>query len=274
MFLGRKERIQVKTPEQLLLMRQAGLVVAQTLKHLETIVAPGITTLDLDAVAREHLALAGAKSSFLGYHGYPAVICTSVNEEVVHGIPSDRKLVEGDLISVDFGAIVEGWHGDAARTYFVGEVSDEMRALSDVTERSMWAGLAAAIIGNRLSDIGHAVETVVRAEQKWGIVEEYVGHGIGSEMHMPPSVPNYGRPGQGPELVAGMALAIEPMVTAGYRYVQVLEDDWTVTTTDGSWASHWENTVAITEAGPWVMTEIDGGVARLRELGLDVSPRD
>jgi methionyl aminopeptidase len=274
MIFGRKSRIQIKTAEQLLLMRAAGLVVARTLKQLENEVAPGMTTLDIDAIARENLKREGATPSFLGYHGYPSVVCTSVNEEVVHGMPSDRKLNEGDIVSVDFGAIVEGWHGDAARTIFVGEVSQESRDLSDVTERSMWAGLAAAVVGNHLSDIGHAIETVVRAEDRWGIVEEYVGHGIGTEMHMDPSVPNYGKPGHGPILEAGMALAIEPMITAGYRYVQVLDDDWTVTTTDGGWASHWENTVAITDLGPWVMTELDGGVARLRAMGLTVPDRD
>jgi methionyl aminopeptidase len=274
MIFGRKSRIQIKTDEQLLLMRAAGLVVARTLKQLEGEVVPGMTTFDIDAIARENLQREGATSSFLGYHGYPSVVCTSVNEEVVHGMPSNRKLNEGDIVSVDFGAIVEGWHGDAARTIFVGEVSQESRDLSDVTERSMWAGLAAAVVGNRLSDIGHAVETVVRAEDRWGIVEEYVGHGIGTEMHMDPSVPNYGKPGHGPVLEAGMALAIEPMITAGYRYVQVMDDDWTVTTTDGGWASHWENTVAITDLGPWVMTELDGGVARLRAMGLNVPDRD
>lgn len=263
MAFGRKSKIQIKTPAQIEHMRSAGLVVAKTLKQLESEIAPGITTLDIDAIARENLKREGAKSSFLGYHGYPAVVCTSVNDEVVHGIPSSRPLSEGDLVSVDFGAIVEGWHGDAARSYFVGAVSDEVRALSEITERSMWAGLAAAVAGNRLSDIGHAVESVVRADGPWGIVEEYVGHGIGSEMHMHPSVPNYGKPGHGPVLEVGMAFAIEPMVTAGERHVQVLEDDWTVSTEDGSWASHWENTVVITEAGPWVTTEIDGGVDRL-----------
>jgi len=260
-MFNRKSRFQIKTPEQFELMRAAGLVVARLLKQLESEVAPGITTLDIDAIAREALKREGATPSFLGYHGYPAVVCTSVNEQIVHGIPDGRKLNEGDLVSVDFGAIVEGWHGDAARTYFVGEVSEEARALSDVTERAMWAGIAATVAGNTIGDIGHAVETVIRAEARWGIVEEYVGHGIGTEMHMSPSVPNYGKPGHGPAIDLGMALAIEPMVTAGYRYTQVLEDDWTVTTTDGSWAAHWENTVAVTENGPWVLTELDGGEA-------------
>ncbi len=265
MAFGRKSRIQIKTPAQFELMRAAGLVVARTLKQLETEIVAGMTTLDIDAIARENLQREGAKSSFLGYHGYPAVVCTSVNDEVIHGIPSQRRLAEGDIVSVDFGAIVDGWHGDAARSYFVGEVAPEVRRLSEVTEKSMWAGLAAAVAGNRLSDIGHAVETVIRADGEWGIVEEYVGHGIGTEMHMHPSVPNYGKPGQGPVLEVGMAFAIEPMVTAGHRHVDVLADDWTVSTIDGSWASHWENTVAITAEGPWVLTELDGGAEGLAQ---------
>lgn len=267
MAFGRSSRIQIKTSAQLELMRAAGLVVARTLKQLESEIAAGMTTLDIDAIARENLKREGALSSFLGYHGYPAVVCTSVNDEVVHGIPSHRELREGDLVSVDFGAIVEGWHGDAARTYFVGEVTPELMKLSAVTEASMWAGLAAAVAGNRLSDIGHAVERVIRTDGGWGIVEEYVGHGIGTEMHMYPSVPNYGKPGHGPRLELGMAFAIEPMVTAGERHVDVLDDGWTVSTVDGSHASHWENTVAITERGPWVLTELDGGEAGFAKFG-------
>lgn len=274
MIFGRKDKIQIKTAAQLKLMRAAGIVVARTLKQLETEIKPGITTLDIDAIARDNLKREGATSSFLNYHGYPAVTCTSVNDEIVHGIPSARVLREGDVISVDFGAIVDGWHGDAARTYFVGEVSEQIKRLSDVTRRSMWAGMAAAVEGNRLFDISHAIESVVRADGDWGIVEEYVGHGIGTEMHMYPNVPNYGRGGHGPELKNGMTFAIEPMITIGSPANQVLDDDWTVTTLDGSLASHWENTVAITAEGPWVLTELDGGVAELRKLGLDVPERN
>jgi methionyl aminopeptidase len=273
MIFGRKEKIQIKTAAELELMRLAGLVVARTLKQLETEIVPGMTTLDIDAIARENLKREGANSSFLGYHGYPAVVCTSTNDEIVHGIPSERVLNDGDIVSVDFGAIIEGWHGDAARTYFVGQVSDEAKKLSDVTRRSMWAGLAAAVIGNKLFDISHAVENVVRADGAWGIVEEYVGHGIGNEMHMYPNVPNYGRGGHGPDLLVGMTFAIEPMITAGRPDNQVLDDDWTVTTLDGSIASHWENTVAVTELGPWVLTELDGGYAEFKKLGIDVPER-
>ena len=256
MAFGRKSKIQIKTPEQIQMMRVAGLVVARTLKQLESEIRPGISSLDIDAIARDNLKKEGAKSSFLGYHGYPAVVCTSVNDEVVHGIPNDIKLKEGDLISVDFGAIVEGWHGDAARTYFVGDVSEQARKLSAVTEKSMWAGINATVAGARLSDISHAIEKCIRKDGDWGIVEEYAGHGIGTEMHMYPLVPNYGNPGHGPELEVGMTFALEPMVTAGSPDTEVLSDNWTVKTLDGSWASHWENTVAITENGPWVLTEL------------------
>jgi methionyl aminopeptidase len=182
----------------------------------------------------------------------------SVNDEVVHGIPGNRRILEGDVVSIDCGAIVDGWHGDAALTVLVGDVADDLRDLSRVTEESLWAGLRAARPGNRLSDIGHAVESVVRAAgDQYGIIEEYVGHGIGSSMHMEPAVPNYGRPGKGPRLVPGMALAVEPMVVLGDPGVHVLDDDWTVVASDGSLASHWEHTVAVTEDGPWVLTALD-----------------
>ncbi|MEZ5117326.1 MAG: type I methionyl aminopeptidase [Candidatus Nanopelagicales bacterium] len=253
----RRERIEIKSAAQLETMRAAGLVVARTLALVRDAVAPGVTTADLDEVARASLAAEGARSSFLGYHGFPAVLCTSVNDEVVHGIPGPRVLREGDLISVDFGAIVDGWHGDAAVTVEVGQVAADLRELSAVTERALWAGLAAARPGGRLSDIGHAVETSVRAEGDYGIVEEYVGHGIGSAMHMEPSVPNYGDPGEGPRLEPGMALAVEPMVVLGRRHVRVLDDDWTVVAVDGGVAAHWEHTVAVTADGPWVLTALD-----------------
>lgn len=258
-MLGRKNKIEIKTPAQIDLMRKAGLVVASTLAKLKVEAGPGVTTNDLDRIAREELKKAGAESSFLGYYGYPAVICASVNDEVVHGIPNDRVLTEGDILSVDFGAIVQGWHGDAAITIEIGECTDEVKKLSAVTKSSLWAGLSKAVVGNRLSDISHAVEQVVRAAGPYGILEEFVGHGIGSKMHMDPAVPNFGAPGRGPELIAGMALAVEPMVTLGERHVHTLDDDWTVVTDDHSWASHWEHTVALTEDGPWVLTALDGG---------------
>jgi methionyl aminopeptidase len=256
MFKG-KSSIEIKTSDQLAIMREAGLVVARTLARVSEAVCPGVTTADLDAIAARSISSEGATPSFLGYHGYPAHICTSVNGEVVHGIPGARVLEEGDLISIDCGAIVRGWHGDAAVSVAVGAVAPEVAALSAATESSMWAGLAAARSGNRLSDISHAVETRIRAAGPYGIVEEYVGHGIGTSMHMHPPVPNYGLPGKGPQLKVGMALAIEPMATLGSPDVHVLADDWTVVTTDGACAAHWEHTVAITEDGPWVLTALD-----------------
>ncbi len=258
----RKSAIEIKSPDQLAVMRQAGLVVARTLAAVGDAAAPGVTTGQLDAIARDVLADHRAESSFLGYraHGtvpYPGVLCASINEEVVHGIPGERRLREGDLLSVDFGAIVEGWHGDAAISVLIGDVRPEIAELSRVTEASLWAGLAAARSGAHLSDIGHAVEKSIRSAGDFGIVEEYGGHGIGSRMHMDPHVLNYGRAGQGPLLRPGMALAIEPMATLGSPEVGVLADDWTVVTTDGQCAAHWEHTVAVTEAGPWVLTALD-----------------
>lgn len=257
MFRSR-DRIEIKSPDQLATMRAAGLVVAKTLQRVSAMAAPGVSTAELDDCAGQSIRDEGAIPSFLGYHGFPAHICVSVNDEVVHGIPGTRLIAEGDVVSIDCGAIVDGWHGDAALTVLVGDVSQDLRELSRVTEESLWAGLAAAQPGNRLSDIGHAVESVVRASgDAYGIVEEYVGHGIGSSMHMEPAVPNYGRPGKGPRLVPGMALAVEPMVILGDPGVHVLDDDWTVVASDGSHASHWEHTVAITEDGPWVLTALE-----------------
>jgi methionyl aminopeptidase len=268
------ERIQLKSPDQIETMRSAGLVVARALAAMRAAVAPGVSTADLDEVARSVLDDAGATASFLGYHGYPAVICASVNDRVVHGIPStDERLAEGDLISIDFGAIVDGWHGDSAISVPVGEVSAEVRALSDACEASMWDGLAAAQPGAWLTDISHAVETSIRGAGSYGIVAGYGGHGIGSQMHMAPHILNYGRPGRGPRLTPGMALAIEPMVTLGSRATKELDDGWTVVTVDGSWAAHWEHTVAILEDGLWVLTAEDGGRAELAKRGVDLSAR-
>lgn len=256
-MFSRRNQIEIKTHEQLQAMRQAGLVVARTLQLVAQAVSPGVSTAELDDCAHDSIRSQGAVPSFLGYHGFPAVICTSVNEEVVHGIPGNRILKQGDLLSVDCGAIVDGWHGDAAISIPVGEVAADVLALSQATEAALWAGLAQARAGGRLSDIGHAVERTVRAAGGYGIVQEYVGHGIGSSMHMHPPVPNYGTPGRGPLLKTGMALAIEPMVTMGTADVGVLSDGWTVVTEDQRWAAHWEHTVAITEDGPWVLTALD-----------------
>ena len=211
--------------------------------------APGSPPRELDAIAEDHIRSSGATPSFLGYHGFPGSICTSVNDEVVHGIPGDRVLADGDLVSIDCGAIVDGWHGDAAISVAIGDVPAEVTDLMRVTEDAMWAGIAAARLGGRVTDISHAVEQHVRAQGDYGIVEEYTGHGIGSAMHQPPNVPNYGRPGRGPKLVRGLALAVEPMITLGTRETSVLEDDWTVVTDDGRWAAHYEHTFTLTPDG-------------------------
>ncbi len=268
MIFKSKSKFEIKTFEQFLKMRKAGLVVADTLAKIEKEAGPGVTTADLDRIAREELKRFGATPSFLGYHGYPAVICSSVNDEVVHAIPNERPLADGDILSVDFGAIVDGWHGDSAITIEIGSKIPAQSKLSDVTRESMWAGLAKAVAKNRLTDISHAVESFIRSAGNYGILEEYTGHGIGTKMHMEPSVPNFGRPGFGPELEVGMALAIEPMVTLGARHVHTLSDDWTVVTDDGSRASHWEHTVAITEHGPWVLTAHDGGAEYFASHGI------
>jgi methionyl aminopeptidase len=264
----RDRRIEIKTPDQIALMRKAGIVVAETLELLREAVAPGVTTRELDALAEEHIRSRGATPNFLGYYGFPATICTSVNDEVVHGIPSERALREGDVVSLDCGAIVEGWHGDAAITVPVGSVGPELAELLRVCEAALWRGMAAASLGGRVSDISSAVETSVRTSGEYGVIEDYVGHGIGSAMHMPPSVPNFGRPGKGPKLVQGMALAVEPMITLGGIDTHVLEDDWTVVTDDGSWSAHFEHSFTLTPSGALVLTAPDGGAAKLAELGV------
>jgi methionyl aminopeptidase len=258
----RKPVIQIKSRDQLAVMREAGLVVGRTLQRLTEAVTPGMTTADLDAIAEESIRSAGATPSFKGYQGFPATICTSVNEEIVHGIPSpDKVLREGDVISIDCGAIVDGWHGDSAVTVAVGEITPELRRLIEVCEESMWRGIGAGLADARLSDIGHAVETYVRGEGEYGIVEEYVGHGIGTQMHMDPPVPNYGEPGHGPRLVPGMCFAVEPMINLGTAETVLLGDDWTVITGDRRSSAHFEHTFAVTEDGPWVLTALDGGAS-------------
>jgi methionyl aminopeptidase len=264
-----KERgVEIKTPEQIQKMRVAGLVVGRTLELLRETVRPGITTLELDAVAEDHIRSSGATPSFKGYHGFPGSICTSVNDEVVHGIPGSRTIDGGDVVSIDCGAIVEGWHGDAAITVAVGDVPTQTRELLRVTEEAMWRGFAAARLGGRVTDISHAVETYVRSQGGFGIVEDYVGHGIGSAMHQPPNVPNFGRPGRGPRIVEGLALAVEPMVVLGDQSTHVLADDWTVKTDDGSVAAHFEHSFTVTARGTWILTAVDGGEAKLAELGV------
>jgi len=258
--------IEYKSDAEIAKMREAGLVVGRTLELLRGAVEPGISTGELDAIAEKAIRDAGAVPSFKGYHGFPATICASVNDEIVHGIPGEQVLHEGDIVSIDCGAILDGWHGDSAVTVPVGEVSPELTRLMAVCEEAMWRGFAAATLTGRLSDISHAIESYVRSQGQYGIVEEYVGHGIGTEMHQDPQVPNHGRPGRGPRLCKGLALAVEPMVNLGDRHTVLLDDGWTVKTRDGKPSAHFEHTFTLTDHGPWVLTALDGGAAKLAEL--------
>lgn len=273
--MGFRDRgVEIKTPEQILKMRVAGRLVGETLALLHEAVRPGVTTLELDALAEDNIRAGGGVPSFKGYSHppYPASICASVNDAVVHGVPGGQVLTEGDVISIDCGAIVDGWHGDAAITVAVGKVRPDVEELIRVTEESMWRGFAAAKLGGRVTDISHAVESYVRSQERagvsYGILEDYTGHGIGSEMHQPPNVPNYGRPGRGPKLVRGLALAVEPMITLGSKHTYVEDDDWTIRTDDGSWSAHWEHSFTLMPDGAWILTALDGGKARLAELGV------
>lgn len=237
-----------KSKAEIEIMREAGRLVALTHKELQKAIRPGITTSELDAIAETFIRKHGAKPSFKGYGGFAGSICTSVNEELVHGIPGNRKLNEGDIISLDIGAEVDGYHGDSAWTYGVGQISRENQHLLDITEKSLYEGLAQAKPDARLTDISHAIQVCVE-EAGYSIVREYVGHGIGRDLHEDPQIPNFGPPGRGPRLKTGMVLAIEPMVNAGKRYVRTLADNWTVVTVDGSMCAHFEHTIAITEDG-------------------------
>lgn len=245
-----------KTPEQIAKMRVAGRVVAEMHDAIRAAIAPGVTTGELDRIGREVLERRGASSNFLGYHGYPAVICASPNDMIVHGIPGAYRLVEGDLISIDCGAVVDGWHGDAAFTAGVGEISDEARRLLEVTEASLHAGIDQMIEGNRIGDIGHAVQQVAEAAG-FSVVREYVGHAIGTAMHEDPQVPNYGPAGKGAKLRAGNVFAVEPMVNVGTPDTVLLDDEWSVVTADGSLSAHWEHTIAIGDDGPEILTRAD-----------------
>ena len=274
--MGFRDRgLEIKTPAQIDLMRVAGRLVGETLELLRDAARPGVTPKALDTLAETHIRDHGGVPSFLGYGvpPFPATICASVNEEVVHGIPGERVLAEGDVISIDCGAIVGGWHGDAAITVPIGEVAPEVTELLRVTEESLWRGMTAAHLGGRVTDISHAIETYVRTQGRYGILEDYTGHGIGTEMHMAPTVPNHGRRGRGPSLVEGLALAVEPMITLGSKHTDLLEDEWTVATVDGSMAAHFEHTFTLTPQGAWVLTAVDGGRARLAELGVPFGGR-
>ncbi|PWV82744.1 methionyl aminopeptidase [Prauserella marina] len=263
-WLRRGGSIEVKTRGELEAMREAGLVVAHTLAEVTKAAQQGVTTAELDELAEQCIHDAGAVPSFKGYHGFPASICASVNEQIVHGIPSSKQvLADGDLLSVDCGAILTGWHGDAAVTIEVGSVSPADCALSAATKSAMWAGIEAARPGIRLTDISHAIEQAAERAGatdgvEYGMIAEYGGHGIGREMHMDPFLPNLGKPGKGPRINSGAVLAIEPMLTGGGSETLELDDGWTVVTADHSRASHWEHTVAITDDGPWVLTAPEG----------------
>jgi methionyl aminopeptidase len=252
--------IEIKTPGELEAMRAAGALVARTLGAVTAHAGPGVSTAELDALAEQTIRDGGAVPSFLGYHGYPASICASVNEQIVHGIPSAAQVLrDGDMVSVDCGAVLDGWHGDSAVTVLVGSVSEADRKLSTACEAALHAGIAAVLPGGRLSDVSHAVQTAALAAGardgvEYGIVAEYGGHGIGTSMHMDPFLPNHGDPGHGPRLKVGMALAVEPMLTAGDPETRELDDGWTVVTADGGRAVHWEHTVAVTEDGPRILT--------------------
>ena len=278
-MFGRKT-LEVKTPDQIRKMRLAGVVVGETLELVRGQACEGMSTGDLDKTAEEYIRSRGATPSFLGYHGFTGSLCVSVNEEVVHGVPGSRILRNGDLVSIDCGAIVDGWHGDAAISLIVGgreAGSARDLALTDATQASMWAGIVALAVGAPLYDVGAAVEDcIVDAAAAdgltYGIVEDYVGHGIGTEMHQDPQVPNYRVRDRGPVVRSGVTVAIEPMITLGSAETDVLEDEWTVVTQDGSRAAHWEHSVAVTDAGIWVLTALDGGKERLGALGATFAP--
>lgn len=238
-----------KTPDEVALMAQASQIVAEVLELLKGKVAPGITTDDLDRMAEEAIRGRGAIPAFKGYRNYPKTLCASINEQVVHGIPSKRRLKEGDIIGLDLGAVVSGFYGDSAVTVPVGSANDGVRRLIQVTEEALYRGIAQAVVGNRLSDVSHAVQTHVE-QAGFSVVTEFVGHGIGRQLHEEPQVPNYGRPGQGPRLQVGMVLAIEPMVNMGTAAIRILEDRWTAVTQDGCWSAHFEHTIAIQPSGP------------------------
>ncbi|MEC0243955.1 type I methionyl aminopeptidase [Paenibacillus dokdonensis] len=245
-----------KSETELGFMREAGRIVAETHRLMAKHIEPGITTGELDSIADHYIRSQKALPSFKGYNGFPASICASVNDQLVHGFPGKRKLNEGDIITLDIGAQYRGYHGDSAWTYPVGRISDEAQRLLDVTEQSLYAGLELVKPDVRLFTISHAIQRVIE-DAGFSVVREYVGHGVGAELHEEPNIPNFGVPDRGPRLKAGMVLAIEPMVNAGSRYVKTLEDNWTVVTVDGSLCAHFEHTVAVTSEGHEILTKLD-----------------
>lgn len=246
--------ISIKSGREIDLMRSAGKMVAETLELLKEVIKPGITSKELDIMAENYILKCGGIPAFKGYNGFPASICTSINNQVVHGIPNENVVLkDGDIVGIDIGVSYKAYNGDAARTFAVGEISNEAKKLLKVTEDSFFAGIECAIVGNRLSDISHAIQKHVESNG-CSVVRDYVGHGIGRQIHEEPQIPNYGRPGKGPRLMPGMALAIEPMVNLGKYGVKTLDDEWTVVTSDGSLSSHYENTILITAERPEILT--------------------
>jgi methionyl aminopeptidase len=260
-----------KSAQEIETMARAGTVVAETLALLEEQIQPGITTGELDAIAEEHIRSRGGEPTFKGYKGYPAATCLSPNSMVVHGIPGAVKLQDGDVLSVDVGVTLDGFVADSAWTFPVGTISAEAQRLLDTCRAALEAGIAEARIGNAITDISRAVQTVTEAAG-FSVIRSLVGHGVGRSMHEDPQVPNFGRPGRGPKLVEGMALAVEPMLTLGKQDNHTLDDDWTVVTDDGRSAAHTEHTFTLTPQGPWVLTAIDGGESKLAELGITFGP--
>ena len=248
--------IVIKNSEQLKLMKEAGRITGEALLVAEDAIREGMSTKELDTVIRNYIEKCGAKPSFLGYGGFPGSACISINDEVIHGIPSPKRIIKaGDIVKVDVGALYRGYNGDAARTFAVGSVSEEAKRLIEATKESFYKGAALALAGNRIGDIGYAVQSCVEGHG-FSVVREYIGHGVGAKLHEEPDVPNYGTSGRGPRLYAGMTIAIEPMVNAGVEKVKVLGDGWTVVTADGSLSAHYENTVAVTEDGPVLLTDV------------------
>ncbi|MHA7239894.1 type I methionyl aminopeptidase [Arthrobacter sp. TMS1-12-1] len=273
-MMFRQPKVEYKTTEQMLVMRDAGLVLSGALDRAVAAATVGTTTARLNEVFEGVLREAGATSNFLGYHGFPASICTSVNAEVVHGIPGDYVLQDGDILSIDGGAVVRGWHSDSARTVIVGTPRPEDVRLSEVTEEAMWRGIAALASARFVGDIGAAIDDYVLSVPgpALGILEDYVGHGIGTQMHQAPDVLNYRSSNRGPKVRPGLCLAIEPMLVQGGLETRVLDDDWTVVTTDGKRASQWEHSVAVHDRGIWVLSAPDGGASRLEPLGVTPVP--
>lgn len=248
--------ISVKNKDQIKLMREAGRITGEALALAGESIKPGMTTKQLDTIIRHHIEKCGAKPSFLGYGGFPGSACISINDEVIHGIPSSRVIEDGDIVKVDVGAFYKGFHGDSANTFAVGNVSDEAKKLIAVTSESFWKGIAEAKPGNRVGDIGYAIQTYVE-ENGFSVVRKYIGHGVGADLHESPDVPNFGTKGRGPRLCAGMTIAVEPMVNIGTHDVREKSDKWTVVTADGSLSAHYEHSIAITDDGVIVLTKID-----------------